>query len=99
MMRVTRLRPEDCGGPGCLRIAQRDQRLKLPGAGVLTEEMPHWLVHVFARFIPEMRTVERNLGVQRLMDGSLGGELLVEGYRSPEASIVEGARSILERSD
>ena len=70
-----------------------------PERKVPTEEMPHWLVHVFARFVPEMRTVERNLGVQRLMDGSLGEELLVDGYRSPEASIVEGARSILERSD
>lgn len=67
-----------------------------PDRHVPADEMPTWLVHLFARFIPEMRTVERNLGVQRLMDGSRGEGLLAEGYRSPERSIVEGARSILE---
>ena len=80
------------------QIAEVVQRA-WPDRKVPTEEMPHWLVHVFARFIPEMRTVERNLGVQRLMDGSFGEGLLVDGYRSPDESIVEGARSILERSD
>jgi len=80
------------------QIAEVVQRT-WPDRKVPTDEMPHWLVHVFARFIPEMRTVERNLGVRRLMDGSLGERLLVDGYRSPEESIVEGARSILERRD
>ena len=80
------------------QIAEVVQRA-WPDRKVPSEEMPHWLVHVFARFIPEMRTVERNLGVQRMMDGSLGDGLLVDGYRSPDESIVEGARSILARSD
>jgi dihydroflavonol-4-reductase len=70
-----------------------------PDRKVPTDEMPNWLVHVFARFIPEMRTVERNLGVQRMMDGSLGEGLLVDGYRSPDESVFEGARSILARID
>jgi len=68
-----------------------------PDRKVPTDEMPRWLVHVFARFIPGMRTVERNLGVQRQMDGSVGETLLVDGYRSPDESIATGARSILER--
>ena len=70
-----------------------------PDRAIPTDEMPRWLVHLFARFIPEMRTVERNLGVQRQMDGSIGEELLEGGYRSPEESIIAGARSILELSD
>lgn len=80
------------------QIAEVVQRA-WPDRRIPTDEMPRWLVHVFARFIPAMRTVERNLGVQRLMDGSLGEKLLVDGYRPPEEPIVEGARSILERSD
>ena len=75
-------------------IAEVVQR-EWPEREVPTEEMPRWLVHVFARFIPEMRTVERNLGVQRMMDGSLGESLLINGYRSPDQSIADGARSIL----
>jgi dihydroflavonol-4-reductase len=79
-------------------IAEVVQR-EWPEREIPTEEMPRWLVHLFARFIPEMRTVERNLGVQRQMDGSSGGELLEGGYRSPEESIIAGARSILELGD
>jgi dihydroflavonol-4-reductase len=79
-------------------IAEVVQR-EWPEREIPTDEMPHWLVHIFARFIPEMRTVERNLGVQRKMDGRLGEGLLKGGYRSPEESIIAGARSILELSD
>ena len=78
------------------QIAEAVQRA-WPDRKVPTDEMPRWLVHVFARFIPEMRTVERNLRVQRRMDGSLGEGLLAAGYRSPDDTVVEGARSILER--
>lgn len=70
-----------------------------PDLDVPTEEMPRWLVHVFARFIPEMRTVERNLGVERRMDGRLGETLLTNGYRSPEQAIEGAVRSILASSD
>jgi dihydroflavonol-4-reductase len=77
------------------QIAEAVQRA-WPDRKVPTDEMPRWLVHVFARFIPEMRTIERNLRVQREMDGSLGEGLLVDGYRSPDEAAVEGARSILE---
>ena len=49
-------------------------------------------------FTPEMRTVKRNLDVQRRMDGTMGASLLKDGYRTPEESIVEGARSILENA-
>jgi dihydroflavonol-4-reductase len=79
------------------QIAEAVQRA-WPDRKIPTDEMPRWLVHVFARFIPEMRTIERNLGVQRQMDGSLGERLLVAGYRSPDEAAVEGARSILERA-
>jgi dihydroflavonol-4-reductase len=68
-----------------------------PDRQIPTQEMPRWLVHVFARFIPEMRTVERNLKVERRLDGRVGATLLSEGYRSPETAAVDGARSILQR--
>jgi dihydroflavonol-4-reductase len=69
-----------------------------PDRKVPTEEMPRWLVHAFALFIPEMRTVKRNLDVKRRMDGSVGASLLANGYRTPEEAIIEGARSIIENT-
>jgi len=80
------------------QIAEAVQRA-WPDRKVPTEEMPRWLVHVFARFIPGMRTVERNLRVERRMDGSFGEEVLAGGYRSADDAVVDGARSILERDD
>jgi dihydroflavonol-4-reductase len=77
------------------QIAETVQRA-WPDRKIPTDEMPRWLVHVFARFIPEMRTVERNLGVQRQLDGSVGETLLKDGYRAPNESIVDGAGSILK---
>jgi len=72
-------------------------RMPLEARRVPTRRLPDWLVRLSARFNPVIRQVIGELGNVRDASGAHALERLGWTTRAPEESIVDCAKSLIER--
>lgn len=71
-------------------------RKAYPDAPVPDKSVPSWLMRLLVRWQPTIRQVINDIGNEKHFDGSKGRALMGRDYRTPEETILDSARGLID---